>query len=242
MSQQYDPYEDAMTPDSGLFFGQVHIEAFQGFFQKGQQGAMPYDELAHGKGQKHYLIIEFTFSPINPQRQIFRISTVKWAAEFNQVLRPSMEIVAEQIAKLKNMTMGQFNMLRELSSMYVKCNRVPRPDNKEGQTWTTMEFVQVYPNEATCRAAWEQETDQVLVKLEDLPFMPEPASPVRKPPTDYERQTFAAFLPALCAQAKSEAKANGTEPAQNLANLLAANPMLAAHFTTDSPEVRKIMK
>lgn len=231
--KDYDPFNDAMTPEPDFFYGQVHVEAFQGFFSKGQRGATPYDENAHGPDQKHYLIIEFTFTPLNPQRQIFSISTVKWASEFNQVLRPSLETCAEQIAVIKRLIVGQFNPLREVNAMWVKCERVPRPDNAEDETWTTMSFLKVYATEAECTAAFEAETGQSAT--------PEPI-PFETPPSDVdpERAALAAFLPAMWEHAKAQADEEATRPLY-MAQLLNDNRMLAKHFTLESPEVKEIM-
>lgn len=231
-NSMYDPYEDAMTPEPDHFHGQVNVEAFQGFFEKGV-GATPYDENAHGD-RKHYLIIHFEFTPVDPARKVFSVNTVKWSPEFNQVLRPSLELVSEQLASIKSLVVGQFNPLKEVTSMYVKCERIPRPGNKEGETWTTMKFQAVYPDEATCVAAWEADTGEQLggSPVADLPFMPDDVkkeSPVQDP----QRASMAAFLPALWVQSGQDII--------KMAGLLKDNPMIGAHFTVESPEVREVM-
>jgi len=235
----YDPYDDAMTSDPDFFYGQVNVEAFQGFFEKGV-GATPYNEMAHGD-RKHYLIIQFIFTPIDPTRKVFTISTVKWSPEFNQVLRSSLEVVSEQLAGIKNLVIGQFNPLREVSGMYVRCERVPRPDNKENETWTTMRFQQVYSNETTCVAAWETDTGKELggSPMADLPFMPDDIPDSQQPGhsvpiPDPQRVSLAVFLPALWQQ-------SGKDMIE-MSKVLRANPMLAAHFTVESPEVVEVMK
>ena len=242
----YDPFDDAMTDEPDVFFGQVTVEAFDGFFQTGV-GAVPYDENAHGPDQKHYLIIHFEFIPVDPARKIFSVNTVKWAAEFNKVLRPSLEAVSDQLASIKGLTIGQFNPLRKISGMYVKCERVPRPDNKKNETWTTMKFQQVYSDEAACVAAWEAHSGKELggSPVADLPFMPEPVpvapiihmdddTPLQyaKAP-DPVRHSMTAFLPALWAQSGQDMI--------KMQGLLDANPMIGAHFTVESPEVVAVM-
>lgn len=226
----YDPYDDAMTDEPDVFFGQVSVEAYQGFFQTGV-GATPYDENVHGD-RKHYLIIHFEFVPVDVTRKTFSVNTVKWAAEFNQVLRPSLEAVSEQLASIKGLVVGQFNFLRAVSGMYVKCERVPRPDNKEEETWTTMKFQEVYPDAIACADAWKAHTGKEIggSQVADLPFMPDPT------PTDHtelQRASMAAFLPALWEQAGGDMV--------KMHALLKANPMIGAHFDIESPEVVEVM-
>lgn len=226
----YDPFNDAMTDEPDFFYGKVSVEAWQGYFKKGT-GAVQYNENVDGPDQKHYLIIQFIFTPVDPTRKIFTVNTVKWAAEFNKVLRPSLEAVSDQLANIKSLVVGQFNPLRAVSGMYVKCERVPRPDNKENDTWTTMKFQAVYPDEAACIAAWEADTGKELggSPVADLPFMPEdPAAPV-----DPVRHSMAAFLPALWAQSGHDII--------KMAGLLKDNPMIGQHFTVESSEVVVVM-
>lgn len=233
---KYDPFNDAMTDEPDFFYGEVSVEAWQGFFEKGV-GAVPYDEHAHGD-RKHYLIIQFIFTPVDPNRKIFSVNTVKWAAEFNKVLRPSLETVSDQLAGVKGLVVGQFNPLRAVSDMYVKCERVPRPDNKENDTWTTMKFQEVYPDEAACIAAWEADTGKQLggSPAAGLPFMPdEDITPDRAALglSDPVRASMAAFLPALWAQSGQDTI--------KMAGLLKENPMIGKHFTVESPEVVAVM-
>ena len=237
---KYDPFDDAMTNEPDFFYGSVSVEAWQGFFEKGV-GAVPYDEHAHGPDRKHYLIIHFEFVPVDPTRKIFSVNTVKWAAEFNKVLRPSLEVVSDQLAGIKGLIVGQFNPLRAVSGMYVRCERVPRPDNKENETWTTMKFQKVYPNEAACVAAWEADSGKELggSPAAGLPFMPEdpgadlPYHADEVGATDPVRASMAAFLPALWAQAAGDTI--------KMAGLLSDNPMIGQHFTVESPEVAEVM-
>jgi hypothetical protein len=241
MTDQYDPYDDAMTQDPSYFYGQVHVEAFQGFFQTGHKGPIRFDANVHGADHKHYLVIEFTFTPLDATKQIFAISCMKWSPEFNQILRPSLEQVAEQIASIKTLTVGQFNPMREVSSMWVKTKRVPRPDNAENETWTTMEFAQVYAAEADCIAAMESETGRSATP-EEIPFTPDEVAQAQASEGDLaERTALIIFLPSQWVEAKNQAERNGTDPKDEMVEVLKAKPMLAKYFTIESPEVQEVM-
>ncbi len=243
MKNGYDPFDDALAPETG-HYGHVHIEAFQGFFVTGQRGATPYDETVHGD-RKHYLVIEFTFTPIDSTRQVFTIPTVKWAAEYSGGLMPSAVGLAEEIAKLKGLTMGQFNPLRELSGLLVRTERIPRPDNEEGETWTTHRFLEIYPSEDACREAYEEAGGSVQ---QAIPFTHDEIKDAAaaavgatiEAADDPQRATFALFLPALWTRAKDMAIVDGT-PRRHMVELLEDNPQLVARFSITSPEVQKVM-
>ena len=244
----YDPFEDAVTQEPDVWFGQVYVEAWQGFFQTGV-GATPYDENVHGD-RKHYLIIHFEFIPIDVTRKAFSRYMGKWALEYKEVLLPSLEALTDEIAHIKGLFLGQFNFMREADGMYFQCLRVPNPDNKEGENWTAMKFEEVYPDEAACVAAWETHSGAGIggSQVADLPFMPEPipvAPAIHIPTTDGDtplqyakapdpvRASMGSFLPALWKQAGGDMI--------KMQNLLDANRMIGQHFTVESPEVVEVM-
>lgn len=227
----YDPFDAAITPAPDEWFGQVRIEAFVGFFQTGV-GPVHYDENVHGPDQKHYLIVHFEFVPIDVTRRIFSRHLGTWSTvlEYTEVLLPSLKALTDEIAHIKGLFLGQFNFMREADGMYFQCLRVPNPDNKENESWTTMKFEEVYPDEAACVAAWEAHSGKEIggSQVADLPFMPDEQAPV-----DPLRASMASFLPALWAQAAGDMI--------KMQNLLDANRMVGQHFTVESPEVVEVM-
>ena len=249
----YDPFEDAVTQEPDVWFGQVCVEAWQGFFQTGV-GATPYDENVHGE-RKHYLIIHFEFIPIDVTRKAFSRHMGKWALEYKEVLLPSLEALTDEIAHIKGLFLGQFNFMREADGMYFQCLRVSNPDNKEGENWTAMKFEEVYPDEAACVAAWEEHDGKEIggSQVADLPFMPDESDPlitnevlmdqfrgiemtaaeVKAATSEPQRASMAAFLPALWEQAAGDMI--------KMQNLLDANRMVGQHFTVESPEVVEVM-
>lgn len=249
----YDPLDDAITIEPDVWFGQVNIEGFLGFFIKGQ-GAVPYDENVHSDiDKKPYTIIHFEFIPIDVTRKTFSRRIGKWTEEFTEVLWSSLETLTDQVASIKGLVLGQFNILREASGMYVKCLRVPNPDNEEGETWTTMKFEEIYHDAIACADAWEAHTGKEIggSPVADLPFMPDESDPLiitevlmdqfssvkpsdesDPPRPDPQRASMAAFLPALWQQAG--------EDMVEMQRLLIAYPMMTQHFTIESPEVVEV--
>jgi hypothetical protein len=86
---------------------------------------------------------------------------------------------------------------------------------------TTFKFLAFYPDEAACRTAYEAENGSFT------PAQPEPTA--QGPVVDHARLTAAKFLPALFKQA-------GGDPAV-LEAKIKSMPIMAAHFTIESPEV-----
>lgn len=208
----YDPFDAAMNDEAQTFAGRVSIAAWTCVLLKGQ-GKVPYDPQQH-QGMRTSTAIEITIEPLDPTRPLIQRDMLNWTADFKSVVRPAIEALAPRIAELVNLPLEQVNPLKGLNGLWVSGEFVPRPDNKAGETWTTLKFLAVYGSEAECRAAIEG-----------------PATPVA-PTADPQRAALAAFLPALWAQA-------GKNP-DAFHKLIAGNPILAPHFNEQSIEVMAV--
>jgi len=234
MSNYVDPYDDAMVDPPDKFWGKVTVDAWQCVLEKGQ-GKVPYDPQAH-KGRRVNTAVDFTIEPLNPTWGLIHRGTLNWTASFRVVIRPSIVALEEKIAKIIQREMGQFNPLRELSELYVQGSFVPRPDNKEGETWTTLRFENVFATEAECRAHYEANNGEVgeeQQELEDASESPPGTPPENPAMKDPNYDTFKAFLPTLWNQANH----NLTK----MNELLQANPMVGSLFSVDSPEVQELV-
>lgn len=219
--REIDPFNDAMTDEPRLFYGQLDVNAWTCVLVKGQ-GKVPYDPEVH-QGQKTSTAIEFTVSPCDATQKLIQREMLNWTADFKGVARPSIEALADKIAKIKGLTVGQFNPLKEISGMWVSGEFVPRPDNKPGETWTTVKFLDVYRDEPECRNAAGVEDDGTVPGFEAATPEPEHTASVRA--------SMAAFLPALWVQAGKEYP--------KFLDMIENNPMLSQHFNSTSPEVSK---
>jgi hypothetical protein len=245
-THEYDPFDDAMTDEPSRFFGQVTIEAYQVIFEKDAGGKwgkpeqyvpeLHGDEAEIAKDDGKFLStqIDFNFTPVDPTRKIW-IRTMgaknRKRPEFQRVVRPSIEALSDQIAQAKGLQVGQFNPLREISGMWVGGEFVPRPSNKEGETWTTLKFTSVYADQAACKQAadeaYNREVDEV---------------PAEQSAEDANKAALIPFLYPLWEQAKKQAEENDTfNAADIMAGLLKVNPLLAETFTVDSYEVQTII-
>lgn len=238
---EHDAFDDAMTDEPSRFFGQVTVEAYQVLFAKDAGGKWqkpePYlpelhgDEAEIAKDDDKFLStqIDLSITPVDPTRKI--ISRTVGAKnrrnpEFQRVIRPSIEALAAKIAELKGLQAGQFNPLRELSGMWVGGEFVPRPSNKEGETWTTLKFTDVYASQDECAAAADEAYSR---DSEDEPE----AEQKQDNGQDAAKAALVPFLAPLWEQAGHDAAKMG--------ELLANNPLLSSAFEMDSPEVQAVM-
>ena len=149
--REIDPLDDAMTDEPSRFYGQLDVFAFTCVLIKGE-GKVAYDPAQHN-GLRTSTAIEFTVTPCDATKKMIQRDMLNWTSDFKGIARPSIEALAEQIAGIKGLTVGQFNPLREIDAMWVGGEFVPRPDNKEGETWTTLKFDAVYADAAACAEA-----------------------------------------------------------------------------------------
>jgi len=235
---EHDAYDDAMTDEPSRFFGQVTVEAYEACFYQDASGKWkqePYspelhgteEELAKVNGKFLTTQVDITITPLDPTRKLITRSMGaknRKRPEFQRVVRPSIEALAERIASVKGLQVGQFNPLREFTGLWVSGEFVPRPDDPQ---WTTLKFTDVYQDQAECAQAAatyynrEVETGETSAEAEDNG-------------RDAEKAALLPFIPPLWEQSGHDVS--------KMAEALAKNPLLNMHFTMDSPEVKEIVE
>lgn len=227
-----DEFDEAMTPQTSTFHGQVDVQAFKIAWPKGDfKARQAYDALTHkGDGWVTGTMVSLVITPLDATRKLIQREIPTFAREWNAVIRPSIEALAARIAAIKGVDAKTINPLRELHKLWIAGEWVPKPDNKPGETYTTVKFTEVWATQAECQAHATKTTNGDDPAAHEP--QPEPA-PAAAP--DVQRLALAAFLPALWQQA-------GRDPAK-MTVLLQNNPILAgAGFTLHSPEVQAVMK
>jgi len=212
----HDAYDDAMVDEPQYFAGQLAVDAYKCVLVKGQ-GKVPYDAKTH-QDMRTSIAITFNIAPLDPTYKMITREMLNWVPEFKQAVRPSIEALAEEIATIKGLTVGEFNPLREISQMFVTGEFVPRPGNKAGETWTTLSFNGAYPDEASCTAAYAELTG---IEVED------------DAPPSAERESMAAFLPVMWEAANHDET--------KFQEAIKANPLVSKHFNMGSPEVKALV-
>jgi len=233
---EHDAYDDAMTDEPSRFFGRVTVEAYEACFYQDSSGKWkqePYNPELHGTEEELAKVdgkflttqVDITITPLDPTRKLISRSMGaknRKKPEFQRVVRPSIEALADRIASVKGLQVGQFNPLREFTGLWVGGEFVPRPDDPQ---WTTLRFTDVYQDQAECAEA--------AAKYYNREVEAEAPAETEDNGRDAEKAALLPFIPPLWEQ--------GQHDPSKMAELLAANPLLSMYFTMDSPEVQQIV-
>lgn len=170
----------------------------------------------------------FNIVPLNPTlrpwKREFSLSNNK-KKEWRLVIRPAIESVAEQVAAIKGLVVGQFTATTELDGMFVSGERVLNPDNKNKEdNFKTMKFEKVYPDETACRAAWEAWMSEQGREIPGAPVAVETIDPA-------VRASLVPFLAHFWEKSKGERL-----PLTAFLKHLQSETMAPAGFTLADPE------
>ena len=237
-----DVLDEAMTDEPRRFFGQVSLDASKVALVKGQ-GKVPYDPAVHGT--KYSILLDFTITPVDLTLKLVNRKMLNWVVEFRQVVRPSIDALSEKIKAVAHPpeTKSTGWLLKAINGLWVGGEFVARPDNKLGETWTTIKFTDVYPDEAACKAAYEAYKSKSGEDVDIDPDKIEAGTPQPKvTPAQINQVAVDSFLTSFWTIAKS--RANGDDPKRRevMSNLLTENAALIGNLTIDSPEVVKVME
>ena len=215
------------TPPPSAVFGRIHVTYRFVVLARGV-GKQDYDPAVHALEDRR-TAIEVELQPVDPARGEVRRDLLAESRSWTQILRPSLQACGVTV--------------RSLDDQFVELALVPDGRTYQDRTTnekkasTTVKLVRVFPDEASCFAAYQARQggsggagpDLSAVRAAGAGMVasgpPAPAGP--------SRETAARFLPALWQQA-------GQDVAR-MAELLAANQLLSAHFGIDSPEVLAII-
>jgi hypothetical protein len=227
-----DVFDEAMTERPSIGFGKVSMDVYRVVLIKGQ-GKVAYDAAIHDPmGKRPSVAIDFKITPIDATRPVLSVNTMlDWTPEFKDVVRPSLQNLAAKIAAIRSVQADAptFNPLREANGLYFRFEWVKRPGNKAGETWKTLCFRDVYPDEATCKEAAKKEGAVAEAAMDNaLPF---PSGPTAAD-LDIQRDALKAFLEPYWIKAKSDQKV--------FAEML-TKPPFNGLFTLDSDEVSRVI-
>lgn len=204
---------DEARPRSNVYFAEVVFDLWKCALVKGE-GRVPYDSAAHKGGA--LTAIEISLTPL-PSRGLDFTVDRNMIAEFSQwtdYTLPSIKALGLS--------------LRELNGKWVRYEMV-----ESGRTWvgkdgeTKHETVPVFL--AVFDSLDEAETAAAAMFEGNGNSATEPMSLSGEGDSDPEKDTAAAFLPALWGQSKKDAT--------TFAGLIEGNPLTAKFFTIASPEV-----
>jgi hypothetical protein len=218
-----DPYERAANAQlkPREYWGQIKVDAYLCVLVRGK-GKVQYDPAIHPEEQAR-TAISVAVLPLPEQNITYPVERelIAESAEWIKIVWPSLR---------------KFNLAspREAKDRWCKCHFVPTGRTYTGKDGvekeaTTLEFLELYADEAACRAAYRAATGQEEdLVIEDIEQAPIPA------PDTKRKEAALEFVKVLVKQF-------GGDHGQ-LATQMAAIPMIAEFFTVDSPEVRELLE
>lgn len=219
----FDPWEvaDNAKPRDFELYGQIRIDPHFLFFPGNKQKPVPFDPSIHPQ-DKRVCEVEMHLIPI-PEQNInwdenLRILT--FSPDWTKIVNPSIKAL-------------DVDGLRGLNNRWVRVAKVPgnreRLDKdsgeKTGEFWSTYKFLEVYPDEATCRAAYSGGAS----------FSQDQSDPA---PVSNENKTAAfTFVKVFIAKAAA-AISDRSEVERQVGEDIARSPLISPYYTIQSPEVQ----
>jgi len=220
----YDPFAAAMNPPerkhTTRWFGQMFAEVWACALVKGQ-GKVPFDPAMHDES-KATTAVGLELVPLSAYSVDFTLNRdhVIFDKGWGTVTLPSIKALNVDLRNLH----GSWCAIefKETGETYIK--------GSTGETVKKTAFVLVgtYPNEAACRAAYQEFNQLEAGAKADYA---EPWNPTVD--TDKERETAAMFIGPLWKQAAGDVT--------KLQELLAGNGLTSKFFTLNSPEVTAVV-
>ncbi len=223
-----DPYERAAKAQlrPREYWGQIQVDAYMCVLVRGK-GKLQYDPAIHPE-QDARTAMTVAVLPLPEQNVQFPIERemIAESSEWIKVVWPSLRRFGLNNPREAK---GRWCRVRFVTTGRTYTTR----DGAEREA-TTLEFVELYADEAACRAAYRAATghqgdDEDLV-IDDIEQTPAPDPAAARAST---AATALEFVKALV-------KATGGQR-DALAAQMAAVPMIAQHFTIDSPEVQALL-
>jgi hypothetical protein len=208
-----------------VYFGQIFTDAFFCVLEKGV-GKVVFDKSQHDADRK--------LTCINIDGQVARANGTTYEihreviAEFRDwagIVLPSLKVCGIHPRDL-NGKWAKFEMA-EMGRTWV--------DRTSGETKkaTTFKFLEIYPDEAACRAAEAAFFNRAPVEEEEEDLPPMPEEDADSNGSDAQRAVAAKFLPALWKQAAGDVT--------KLSELIAGNPLTSQYFDLNSAEVTALV-
>lgn len=225
MSYSNDPFDTAteLGDRKPVYYGRMEVTATFVSMAKGQPKAV-FDEALHSADNRR-TEVHFIMNPIDAMSltQLLERKCIAEFSEWSKIVWPSLRDLG-----LKNP--------RELNGKWakleiVKTGRTYTSSRGEVQESSTFRFVAIYNTAAEATAAYVADGGKVTAPADDetqIDMSPGAGAPV----SNAERDTAYQFLKVLVKQA-------GFDDGK-LAASIGQMPMIKAHFSVNSPEVKQI--
>ena len=228
-TQYFDPWEEANNPPEPIYqnylWGQVLINAWACALVKGV-GKVPYDPQEHGDNL--WTAIDILINALPEMKiindNILKRSVLASGKDWRTIIKPSIEALG-------------FTDVRQIIHKWVKVETVNtgRKYFKDGieKNETTFKFIQVFENEAACRADYLANNEN---GNDDTDY-----TSIMAVSEDKERKTAWAFAEAALKNKTSNCNTLD-EVLAKIPEALAMYPQVAKYFSPESPEVKNWIK
>lgn len=219
-----DPWEEAdnAKPRDFEYYGQVKADVRYIFFPGNKQRPIPFDPAIHPQ-EKRVVEIEIHIIPIPEQNVSFDVynKLVGFSPDWTKITNPSIKAL-------------KVDGLRELNNRWVRVANVPgkreRLDKDSGEPtgeyFSTFKFLEIYPDENTCHAAYAGYASHT-----------EPQAEEQK---DEKKQTALVFAEVIVA--KNAKIAKDRDELKRLVSIeISALPLISENFTVESPEIQTLI-
>lgn len=228
-----DPFDAADNAKSRdyEFFGMVVLDPWFGYFAGGGAKPIPFDPAVH-PADKRTTIIDAQIIPIAEQNVTNEVKQnfTDFSPDWTKITLPSIK------------AMG-VSGTREINNKFVRVamvdgkREIVKDGVKTGDHWKTWKFIEIFPDEAACRAAYAGNGHSA-------PTEQQPAQPPLNGGNGNgashspDQETALKFAAIPVKKACLNKSANDLDAIQGeLRTVLAGMPMINKHFTADSPEI-----
>jgi hypothetical protein len=245
-NQPYDPWGAASNPpeDTKAFYGEVSINAYACMLVPGA-GKVPFDAGVldgEGKPYRRYTAVELIVAPLSESKLAFSLSRTMLAefGEWKDTTWPSVK------------AMGVLNA-QELAGKFVRVEQVPTgrkytTRNGDEREATAVKFTDIYPDRATCLAAYVAEFGQPSngnggngAPAAQYTTQAPAAADAPANGNGSQKETALKFAQAFVKTAMNSAKGDLDQARAILGPMLAKQALVSQYFTVDSPEIVELM-
>ena len=232
-----DPFAEADNAKAQPFeyFGQVKADAQYLFFPGSGMKPVPFDPTLHTE-DKRRVEIYLQIIPIAEQNISFDVyqKMLSFDRDWTTITNPSIKAIGVQ-------------GLRDLNDKWVKVIRVDGTRKKldrdtgldSGEKWPTFKFLELYPNEEACIAAFAGNRRNGNSASSDTEYT---TTADTTAPNDNEKSTALTFAKVLIANEGRNNNGNRQAFEDALARQIAQMPLISKVFTVQSPEIAALIE
>jgi hypothetical protein len=223
-----DPWAiaDSAKPREFEYYGQVQADVWFGFFPGSGAKPIPFDPNQH-PGDKRTVMIDIQIIPVAEQNVTFdvRQNYTDFSPDWTKITLPSIKALGLDGLRSLN---GKFVRVTQVDG---KREKKDSGGNKTGEFYKTFKFLEIYPNQAACEAAYSgtpSNTEQQPTATSNNGNNPERDSALK----------FAKVVVENSARGQSDLTIVINTVAANIANM----PLISKYFTADSPEILNLIQ